>query len=52
MTPFTAAAVEQKANFFIEDESYFFHFKVRGFEDRTRQYNSAFDYGNVCRLPF
>lgn len=51
MTPFTAAA-EQKANFFVEAESYFLHFKERRFEDKKRQHNSAFDYGNVCRLPF
>lgn len=51
MTPCIAAA-EQKANFFIEAESYFLHFKVRRFEDRKRQYNSAFDYGNVCRPLF
>lgn len=51
MTP-CIAAPEQEAGFFIEAESYFLHFKVRGFEDRKRPYNSACGYGDVCRLPF
>lgn len=46
MTPCTASA-ELKVNCFIEAESYFLHFKVRGFEDKKRQYNSAFDYRNI-----
>lgn len=51
MTPCTAAA-EQKADFLIETESYFLHFKVIGFENRRDHTTNAFGYGDIGRLPF